>query len=121
MKSIFLMLLFFSMWGFASAQEINLIIDADGNLIGKDTIPTIEVKQEKKSPAEICKERGHIPGNTGWMTGLYIHSYLIETDSTTIRVTPPGNWFTTSCERCGVEITEQEPEIREIIWRRKKE
>lgn len=98
------------MLGFASAQAITVVED------GK-----VELKKDTLNPARICQERGHIPGSMGTMTLMYIGSYLIETDSTTIRVTPPGNWFTTSCERCGVEITEQEPEIREVIWRRKKE
>lgn len=68
----------------------------------------------------ICKERGHVHGGSSFTTLAYCEPYLIETDSTTIRVYPSCNVVTSSCMRCGDLISEKEKEIREIIWRKNK-
>ncbi len=46
-------------------------------------------------------------------------SYIIDTDSTTIKVRASCNWITYICGRCGKEITEKEPEKRIVIWQKK--
>lgn len=69
----------------------------------------------------LCKERGHVSGGSGTITAMYCGDYLIETDSTTIRVFPACNYYTSYCMRCGHKIVEQEKETRTVIWRKEKE
>ncbi len=70
---------------------------------------------------KVCEERGHVPGNGCVTTAMYCPPYLIETDSTTIKVYPKCNSMTCTCIRCGKEITYQEEEYREVIWRKPRE
>lgn len=66
----------------------------------------------------MCKERGHLSSGIVMTTLVYCPKYFIETDSTTIEVTPACNYHTYNCQRCGVSVTEQEKENRRVIWRK---
>lgn len=69
---------------------------------------------------EICKQRGHVIGGIISVTAAYCPSYIIDTDSTTIRVYPSCNIRTYTYQRCGKLIKESEPERRVVIWRKVK-
>lgn len=69
---------------------------------------------------KFCKERGHVQGGVGSSTSMYCPSYVIDTDSNSIRVYPKCNTTQYICERCNKSVIEGESEERVIIWQRPK-
>ena len=67
---------------------------------------------------KVCQERGHVMPEAVTSTLMCCEPYLIETDSTTIKVYPACNWISYRCVRCGQEITYREPERRVLIWKK---
>jgi hypothetical protein len=69
---------------------------------------------------DLCAERGHVQSGMVSVTGMYCPPYLIETDSTTVKVYPSCNEYKYVCLRCDQLVIESEPERREVIWRKEK-
>lgn len=67
----------------------------------------------------ICKERGHVLVGSTTTTAMYCPPYTIDTDSTTIEVTPSCNASWAQCSRCKLTITTGGQETRRVIWKRK--
>lgn len=86
-------------------------IFAQGQMM--DDLRVASIQQKNK-----CEERGHVSGGYVMQTEMYCGSYLIDTDSTTVRVYPSCNSRTYDCIRCYRTITEPVPEQRVVIWRK---
>lgn len=67
-----------------------------------------------------CNERGHIMGNICSKTLMYCQPYYEDYVDSTIMIYPACNYITFICNRCREEITQLEPEKREVIWIRNK-
>ncbi len=67
----------------------------------------------------ICAERGHVFNGVGWSAAAYCPEYTIDTDTTTITVYPACNSYTSTCGRCGMQITTHGEERRIVTWRKK--
>ena len=70
------------------------------------------IKLKDNSIIKLCEERGHLIMLT------YCIPYLIDTDTTTIRVYPVFNWAGDFCERCGKYFPPSQKEVRETIWKK---
>ena len=66
---------------------------------------------------KLCDTRGHVLSEPYGSTAMYCPSYLIDTDSFTIKVYTACNWISYTCSRCGKTIYEREPERRDTIWK----
>ena len=96
------------------ALETQKKLDRNESIV--DSISRMEVLNAIKFKENLnikrCEEMGHIIMLT------YCIPYLIDTDTTTIRVYPVFNWAGDFCERCGKYFPPSQKEVREIIWRK---
>ena len=67
----------------------------------------------------ICIERGHVQGDVVISTAMYCAPYVIDYPDSTIEVYPSCNHISYECSRCRNWVSEPEPEVRTVIWRRK--
>ena len=69
--------------------------------------------------AKVCVVRGHVSSEIGVTTLVYCPPYIIDSDSTTVKVYPSCNTTKTYCERCNSAIiVGGSKEVREVIWKK---
>lgn len=128
MKTIILLLLISTLsfgqsynWD-SIALETQKKLDRNESIV--DSISRMEVLNAIKFKENLkdkrCEERGHIISQCVPVTLAYCPPYIIETDTTTIRVYPVYSWAGDFCERCGKYFPPSQKEVRETIWRKHK-
>ena len=123
MKKLILVLLFGIVLNTAYSQYRSLDLShydsRDLEYGYRDTIPyedyLIISEHEEVNIAE-CEERGHVRGGVYMTTDLFCPSYLIDSLDISYIVYPSCNWITYTCLRCGQQVTEKEPERKEVVW-----
>lgn len=76
-----------------------------------------KITQPESERLKMCEERGHIMPDVVFKTAAYCQPYIVDTDSTTVKVYPSCNWIEYRCIRCGRMIKEKEKEVRVTLWR----
>jgi len=76
----------------------------------------IKLTSDGKDSTALCQERGHVKGGVMESTMMKAKPYILETDSSTVLITPGVNTITYTCLRCGERVKEKEKETRQILW-----
>lgn len=83
-----------------------------------DTRYLVSINPYLFGDSTLCIERGHIPGHTYSTTLMHCPPYIVDTDSTTIKVIPCCNASHSNCARCGATFFHPCEERRIVLWRR---
>lgn len=89
-------------------------------LLSSDTAKTVKlVAGQVDSVNLICTKRGHVRPGIYMTTDIFCgDGYVVDYPDSSVYVKGGCNYITYRCARCGKDVSEKEPSIRKLIWRK---